>query len=123
MDMSYATIPVFSKQRILYREKKLEYMVSIPDRPNNHPVYVVDTDIRASIFYNDFCLEKGSKTEPEIPEKKGEQLQEELISDQEYDDDYGLWNIDLMELSVKKELGKMCELFLQMVLQIFFLSN
>lgn len=94
MDMSYATIHVFGQQRRLYREKQLAYMVSGPDRPNNHPIYVIDTDIGASIFYNDLCLEEEGKNEPEIPEKKSEQLQEKPISDQADDDDNGLWNMD-----------------------------
>jgi hypothetical protein len=74
MDRSYATILVFGKKRRLYREKKLEYMVSILDRPNNHPIYVIDTDIRASIFYNDIYFEEGGKNELEILEKKSEEL-------------------------------------------------
>ena len=93
MDMSYATIPVFGKQRRLNRETKLTYMVSNLDRPNNHPIYVVNIDIGASIFYNDLCFEEKGKNEPEIPEKKGEQLQEELILDQTCDEDDGLWNM------------------------------
>jgi len=74
MDMSYATIPMFGKQMRLYRETQLAYMVSIPDRPNNHPIYVVDTGIGDSIFYNNLCFEEGDKNEPKIPDKKGEQL-------------------------------------------------
>ena len=70
-------------------------MVSNPNRPNNHPIYVVDTDIGASIFYNDLCFEEKGKNEPEILEKKGERLQEELILDQTCDEDDGLWNMDL----------------------------
>ena len=37
MDMSYTTIPVFNEQRRLYREKKMAYMVSNAERPNNIP--------------------------------------------------------------------------------------
>jgi hypothetical protein len=80
-------------------------MVSSPDRPNNHPIYVVDTDIGASIFYNDLCLEEEGKNEPEIPEKKGEQLQEEPISDQEDDDDNGLWNMDFDGVVSREGVG------------------
>ena len=32
MDMSYATIPIFGEQRRLYRETRLEYMVSRKDK-------------------------------------------------------------------------------------------
>jgi len=72
MDMPYATIPVFGKQRRLYREKQLEYIVSIPYRPNNHPINSFDTDIVAFIFHNDLFFEEEGKNEPKIPEKKGE---------------------------------------------------
>ena len=37
MDMSYATILVFGVERRIYRDKKLVYMVSSIERPNNHP--------------------------------------------------------------------------------------
>jgi len=80
MDMSYATIPMFGKQRILYRETQLAYMVSILDRPNNHPIYVVDIDIADSIFYNNLCFEEEGKNEPKILEKKGEKWKEKIIS-------------------------------------------
>jgi len=57
MDMSFATIPIFGQKRMLYRENLLEYMVRIKYKPNNHPVYYVETDIGSSIFYNNLCLE------------------------------------------------------------------
>lgn len=50
MDMSYATIPVFREMIRLYRETKLADMVSCKEHPNNHPIYVVDTDLVSSIF-------------------------------------------------------------------------
>jgi len=71
MDMSYETILVFGKQRRLYIETQLPYMVSSPDRPNNHPIYDVDTDIVASIFYNDLCFEEEDKNESKIPGNNG----------------------------------------------------
>jgi len=45
MDFSYATIPVFNQQRILSRENRLKYMVSSKECPENHPIYVVDTNM------------------------------------------------------------------------------
>ena len=33
MDLSFATIPVFEEQKILYREVRLSYMVSSKDKP------------------------------------------------------------------------------------------
>ena len=52
MDMSYATIPVFGVQRRLYRENRLKYMINSKECPENHPIYVVDTDMGSAIFYN-----------------------------------------------------------------------
>jgi hypothetical protein len=53
MDMSYATILVFGQEMRLHREVLLKYMVSRKSKPNNHPIYFVDTEIGSSIFYND----------------------------------------------------------------------
>jgi hypothetical protein len=105
MDMSYATIPVFGKQRRLYRETQLAYMVSSPDRPNNHPIYVVDTDIGASIFYNDLCFEEEDKNEPKILGRKVNSCRKNSVQIKKMMRmmGYGTWI--LMELSVKKELG------------------
>ena len=52
MDFSYATILVFNQQRRLWRENKLKYMVSSKECPENHPIYVVDTNMGSSIFFN-----------------------------------------------------------------------
>ena len=43
MDMAFATIALFRGHRRLYREKKLAYAVSSEDKPENHPIYDVDT--------------------------------------------------------------------------------
>jgi hypothetical protein len=43
LDMTYATIPVFGGQfTCLYRETRLEFTVSDPRNPNNHPIYIAD---------------------------------------------------------------------------------
>ena len=60
MDMLYATIPIFGKQRILYREQKMAYMVSNAERPNNHPIYSLDIDMGSAIFFNEGKEEKFS---------------------------------------------------------------
>lgn len=60
MDFSYATIPIFNQQRKLWRENGLKYMVSSKECPENHPIYVVDTNMGSSIFFN-------SPEPPEIP--------------------------------------------------------
>ena len=61
MDMSYATISLFGEHRRLYREKILAYVVNSQDKPNNHPIYVVDTNLGSSIFFN------NAHVDPEIP--------------------------------------------------------
>ena len=67
MDMSYATIHVFGEQRRLYRENKLAYMISSPEYPENHPIYLVDIDLGSAIFCNDVA---DDHFDCEIVEKK-----------------------------------------------------
>ena len=45
MDGTYASIPVFSQLRRLYREAHLKFMVSSPEKPENSPIYSVHTDL------------------------------------------------------------------------------
>ena len=61
MGMSYPTIHLFGGHRRLYRKKRLEYVVRSHDKPNNHPIYVMDTDLGSSIFFND------SHVGPDLP--------------------------------------------------------
>ena len=60
MDMTYATILVFSQPRILYRETHMKYMVSSQEKPEKSPLYSIHTDLDSFILYND-----------EIPNEKG----------------------------------------------------
>ena len=53
MDMTYATIPVFSQPRRLYRETHMKYMVSSQENPDNSPLYYIHTDLDSFILYND----------------------------------------------------------------------
>ena len=61
MDMSYATIHVFGEHGRLYREARLDYMVSSKDNPKNHPIYSIDTELGSSIFYNDSHFEEETR--------------------------------------------------------------
>ena len=98
MDMPYATIPVFGEQRRLYKETRLAYMVSSKDKPNNHPIYMVYTDLGSSIFYNDLC----SKYEKQDYEKVlGKENEQQEVIEQEVEDD-GLWSIDFDGVVSKK---------------------
>ena len=45
MDLTYATIHVFGEKRILYRETRMDYMVRSKDKPENFPIYVVETEL------------------------------------------------------------------------------
>ena len=59
--------------KILYREKRLDYVINSRDKPENHPIYDVDTDLGSSLFFND-----GPQTDPEIP------IQIEFKEDEEF---------------------------------------
>ena len=62
MDGTYATIPVFSQLRRLYREAHMKFMVSSPEKPENSPIYSVHIDLDLFIFYNN---ESTKQSEPE----------------------------------------------------------
>ena len=53
MDMTYATIPVFSQPRRIYRETHMKYKVSSQEKPDNSPLYSIHTDLESFILYND----------------------------------------------------------------------
>ena len=53
MDMFYATIPVVGGNKILYSDKRSPYVVNNQEKPDNHAIYVVDTDLGSSILFND----------------------------------------------------------------------
>lgn len=58
MDMFYATIHVLGEQRSLYRENRLEYVISIPKHLENHHIYSLETYLGSSIFFNDVSNEQ-----------------------------------------------------------------
>ena len=53
MDMSYATIPIFNQNRRLYREYHMKYMVSNIDKPNNSPIYSIQSSLDSFILCNE----------------------------------------------------------------------
>ena len=61
MDMSYATIPVFSQTRRLYRESHMKYMVRNIDRPKNTPFYSIHSDLDSFILYNEDEINQQEK--------------------------------------------------------------
>ena len=53
MDMSYATIPMVGGNKRLYSEKRSPIVVSSQEKQDIHVIYVIDTDLGSSIFFND----------------------------------------------------------------------
>ena len=53
MDMTYTTIHVFNQTRRLYRESHMHYIVTSQDRPQNSPLYSVNTGLDSFILFND----------------------------------------------------------------------
>ena len=53
MDMSYATIPIFEIQRMIFSEQKLAYMVTNTERPQNQSIYSLDMEMGSTIFFTD----------------------------------------------------------------------
>lgn len=53
LDFSYATIPMFGQMRKLYREKKMKYMITSKEKPLNHPINYVHTDLEYFVLYSD----------------------------------------------------------------------
>ena len=78
MYMSYATIPMAGGNKRLYIEKISPYVVSIQDKPDNHAIYDVDTDLGSSIFFNDV-----SPCDLEIPSPIEVEEEEEFAKKQE----------------------------------------
>jgi len=45
LDFSYATTPVFGQMRKLYQEQKMKYMITSNEKPINHLINYVHTDL------------------------------------------------------------------------------
>ena len=53
LDFSYATILMFGQMRKLYREQKMKYMITSKEKPINHPINYVHTDLESFVLYYD----------------------------------------------------------------------
>jgi hypothetical protein len=74
LDMTYATIPIFSGQFTrLYRETRLEYIASDPQNPNKYPIYAVDQDLGNCILSIDDILDEC--TEENCTEEEKHKIQ------------------------------------------------
>ena len=72
MDMSYATIPIFNQNRRLYRESHMKYMVSNINKPNNSPIYSIQSSLDSFILFNTYEItqqEKENKEKISSPEQ------------------------------------------------------
>ena len=56
MDMTYATIHVFNQTRRLYRESHMKFTVTSQDKPQNSPLYSLNTGLDYFIMFNDETL-------------------------------------------------------------------
>ena len=61
LDFSYATIPVFGQMRKVYREQKMKYMITTKEKPVNHPVNYVQTDLESYVLFADNFNEVDSQ--------------------------------------------------------------
>lgn len=66
MDLNYATIHVFGEQRRLYRKTRMAYMVSSKDKPQNFPIYALDTELGYVILFNDLTNESEEERKAKI---------------------------------------------------------
>ena len=70
LNFSYATIPVFGQMRKLYREQKMKYMITTKEKPVNHPINYVHTDLESFVLFADSFNDVDSQLvqEEDIPE-------------------------------------------------------
>lgn len=47
---------MFGQLRKLYLETKIKYMITSKEKPNNHPIHIVHTDLESLILFNDSSL-------------------------------------------------------------------
>jgi hypothetical protein len=80
-------------------------MVSSKIKPNNHPIYSVDTEVGSSIFYNDMCFEEEDPNVLKLPEKEDEYQQVGKISDQQNNEEEEMWNMNFDGVVSKEGVG------------------
>ena len=79
MDIYYATIPIFGDKRRSYREKQLTHVVSNQNKPQNYPIFTLDTYIGSFIFYYDVGPEKIDMDNPSIDKQEGPHILYKLV--------------------------------------------
>jgi len=99
MDMTYGTIPVFGQQRRLYRETLINYMVSSQEKPNNYPLYYVNSNLNSFILHNDESVEdEVSHLEDELSKTLEMKLEPAKLEEE----GESLWNMEFYG-DVRKE--------------------
>lgn len=88
MDLTYATIPIFGEKRILYRETRMNYMVSSKEKPQNFPTYDVETELGSVILFNELTNEAEDEKKEEIQEVENQQAKNERKSEEKVE---GWW--------------------------------
>lgn len=61
LDMSYATMSIFGQPRKLYRETLIKYMVSSEEKPQNFPIYFMQSCMDSFILYNAKIMKRKSQ--------------------------------------------------------------
>ena len=61
LDFSYATILVFGQMRKLYQEQKMKYMITSKEKPINHLVNYVHTELESFVLFADNFNEINSQ--------------------------------------------------------------
>ena len=72
MDMTYATIPVFNQTRRLYKESHMQYTVTSQDRPQNSPLYSVNTGLDSFILFNEEASDEQVNLTELMADREGE---------------------------------------------------
>jgi hypothetical protein len=93
MDMPYATIPIFGRDRRLYREVLLKYMVSNKSQPRNHPIHSVETELGSSIFFNDLFF-REEETKIIMANKNDLDQKMKEISEKQDDTEDQIWKMN-----------------------------
>ena len=92
MDISYATIPVRNENKRLYNEKRLPYVISSHAHLEIDHVYVVDTDLGSSIFFNDISPCNSKIVVPSKCKKDKKQTSEQEALERKQKGE-GLWKL------------------------------
>ena len=98
MDMTYATIPVFSQPRRLYKEIHMKYMVSSQEKLDKSPLCSIHTDLHSFILYNDENFNEQGEVDnkptigKEGRKEKGSKQFANLENHNKHDEDHGQQN-------------------------------